>query len=264
MHMLRNALKVLPLLAFAAAAHAQTAGTISFSANKTSATGSLAPVLTWSTSPVASSCKASGGWSGTKFASGSETLPTITANASYTLTCYWGGGAADVTWTKPTKNTDGSTLTDLAGYKVHFGNSTSALTQTKTINDPAATSTTISALGSGTWYFSVRAVNSQQAESPDSNVAQKTISSASAAKTVAVTITPASTTSLKTVSTAVYDVLYTGGKRQVGQRVGNVALGVACNPQYPTNTNYYPVVRSAVTFTRTSRSNTVVVRCALQ
>jgi len=132
MHMLRNALKVLPLLAFAAAAHAQTAGTISFSANKTSATGSLAPVLTWSTSPVASSCKASGGWSGTKFASGSETLPTITANASYTLTCYWGGGAADVTWTKPTKNTDGSTLTDLAGYKVHFGNSTSALTQTKT------------------------------------------------------------------------------------------------------------------------------------
>jgi len=269
MHMLRNALKVLPLLAFAAAAHAQTAGTINFSANQTSATGSLAPVLTWSTSPVATSCTASGGWSGTKFASGSETLPTITASASYTLTCVWGGGSANVSWAIPTKNTDGSTLTDLAGFKVRFGTSASALTQTQSVNNPSATSTTVPALSTGTWYFSVRAVNSSQVESGDSNVAQKTISSASAAKTVAITITPSTTpppptTSLKTVGTTVYDVLYTGGTRQLGRQVGTVALGVACNPKYPTNTNYYPVVRSLVKFTRTSRSNTVVARCALK
>jgi len=267
MHMLRNALKVLPLLAFAAAAHAQTAGTISFSANKTSATGSLVPVLTWSTSPVATSCTASGSWSGTKFASGSETLPTITANASYTLTCYWGGGSAKVSWAIPTKNTDGSTLSNLAGYKVRFGTSASALTQTQSVNSPSATSTTVPALSTGTWYFSVRAVNSNQVESGDSNVAQKTISSASAAKTVAITITPGTpppTKTLKTVGTTVYDVLYTAGTRQLGRQVGTVALGVACNPQYPTNTNYYPVLRSLVKFTRTSRSNTVVARCALQ
>ena len=268
MHMLRNALKVLPLLAFAAAAHAQTAGTISFSANKTSATGSLAPVLTWSTTPVATSCTASGSWSGTKFASGSETLPTITANASYTLTCYWGGGSANVSWSIPTKNTDGSTLTDLAGFKVRFGTSASALTQTQSVNNPSATSATVPALSTGPWSVSVRAVNSSQVESANSNVAQKTINSASAAKTVAITITPSTTppptTSLKTVATTVYDVLYTKGTRQLGRQVGTVALNVNCNPQYPTNTNYYPVSRSLVKFTRTSRSNTVVARCALK
>jgi hypothetical protein len=261
--MFRNALKVLSLLALAAAAHAQTAGTISFSANKTSATGSLTPVLTWSTSPVATSCTASGGWSGTKFASGTETLPTITANASYTLTCYWGGGTAKISWTVPTKNTDGSALTNLAGYKVRFGTSATALTRTQSVTSPTATSTTIPSLGTGTWYFAVNAVNSNQVESANSNVAQKTVSSASAAKTVAITVTP-TTQKLVTVGTAVYDVLYTQGTRQLGRQVGTVALGVSCNPQYPTNTNYYPVLRSLVKFTLTSRSNTVVARCALR
>jgi len=264
MHMFRNALKVLSLLALAATAHAQTAGTINFSANKTSATGSLTPVLTWSTTPVATSCTASGSWSGTKFASGSETLPTITANASYTLTCYWGGGSANVSWTAPTRNSDGSALTNLAGYKVRYGTSATALNQTKSITSPTATNTTISALGTGTWYFAVNSVNSNQVESAASNVAQKTISSASAAKTVAITVTPTSTQKLVTVGTAVYDVLYTKGTRQLGRQVGTVALGVSCNPQYPTNTNYFPVLRSLVKFTRTSRSNTVVARCALK
>ena len=104
-------------------AQAQTAGTITFTAKQASATGSLAPVLTWSTTPVASSCTAGGAWSGTKFASGTETLATITASKSYTLTCVWGNGSASLNWTAPTKNTDGTSLTDLAGYKVVFGSS---------------------------------------------------------------------------------------------------------------------------------------------
>src|SRR5678815_2204382 len=85
MHRLSNAFRALPLLLLGTFAHAQTAGTITFTANKTSATGSLTPVLTWSTTPVASSCTASGAWSGTKFASGSQTLATITTSKSYTV-----------------------------------------------------------------------------------------------------------------------------------------------------------------------------------
>ncbi|HET7809984.1 MAG TPA: fibronectin type III domain-containing protein [Steroidobacteraceae bacterium] len=260
--MLRNALKVLPLLALCAAAHAQTAGTVTLTANKTSASGSLVPVLTWSTSPVATSCTASGGWSGTKFASGSETLPKITASKSYTLTCSWGNGTANVSWTIPTTNTDGSKLTDLKGFNVHFGTSKSALTQSLAVNSATATSATVPALASGTWYFSVRAVNSKGIESLDSNIASKTISAATAAKTVSITITPTTTKKLVTTGTTVYDVLYTKGTRQLGRTVGTVALGVACNPDYPTNTNYFPVLRSLVKFTRESRSNTVVARCA--
>ena len=263
MHKSRYALFALPLMLLAAAAQAQTAGTINLSANQTSASGSLVPVLTWSTTPVATSCSASGGWSGTKFASGSETLARISANASYTLTCTWGGGSATINWTKPTTNSDGSALTDLASYKVVFGNSSSALNQSKAVSSPTATSTTISALASGTWYFSVRAVNSQQVESANSNIAQKVISSASAARTVAISITP-TTTTLQTVGTTVYDVVYSNNQRLLGRQVGTVALGVACNSQWPTNTNYFPVLRSKVTFTRTSRTNTVVARCAMR
>jgi hypothetical protein len=180
------------------------------------------------------------------------------------LTCSWGNGSAKISWVIPTTNTDGSKLTDLAGFNVHFGTSQSALSQVLAVTSPTATSATVPALASGTWYFSVRAVNSNKVESSDSNVAQKTISSASAAKTVAITITPTTTTKLVTVGTTVYDVLYTGGTRQLGRAVGTVALGVSCNPQYPTNTNYYPVLRSLVRFTQTSRSNTVVARCALK
>src|SRR5213076_1330508 len=92
------------------------AQTVSLSANKTSATGSLTPVLTWSTNPVASSCAASGGWSGTKAASGSQTLTAISASTNYTLTCTWATGSSTVSWVAPTTNTDGSSLTNLAGF----------------------------------------------------------------------------------------------------------------------------------------------------
>src|SRR6185369_8184211 len=102
----------------AGAVQAQTAGVVTLRANATSATGSIVPVLTWSTNPVATSCRASGGWSGNKSASGSETLARINATTNYTLTCSWGSGSTRVSWTAPTTNTDGSPLTDLAGFRV--------------------------------------------------------------------------------------------------------------------------------------------------
>ena len=74
---MKNTRTVLFVLFLAAgAAQAQTAGTVTLRANPTSATGSIVPVLTWSTNPVATSCTASGGWSGTKAASGTQTLAT--------------------------------------------------------------------------------------------------------------------------------------------------------------------------------------------
>ena len=76
------------------AAHAQTAGVVNLQANQTSGTGSMTPVLTWSTNPAAVSCTAGGGWSGTRAASGTQTLPAISATTNYTLTCNWGGNTA--------------------------------------------------------------------------------------------------------------------------------------------------------------------------
>lgn len=250
------------LILSATAAHAQTAGTITFTANTTSGTGSVTPVLTWSTSPVASSCTAGGSWSGNKFASGTETLAAITATRTFSLNCTWGNGTATINWTRPTTNTDGSALTNLSGFKVLYGTSASALTNVKQVTGATATSTTISALQTGTWYFTVRAVNSNGVESGNSSVVQKSITGASASKSLTITVNPATTPTLKTTGTRVYDILYQNGGRVLGREVGRVPLGTPCNKNYPVPTNYYPVPRTSVTFSRTSRSNTVVARCA--
>jgi serine protease len=183
------------LFLFAAgAAQAQTAGVVTLQANQTSATGSLTPVLTWSTNPVAQSCTASGGWSGTKANYGTQTLSSISASTNYTLTCTWGNGSANVTWVAPTTNTDGSALANLAGFKVYYGTTSTSLTSSITVDDMTRRSATISPLAPGTWYVAVRAYNTSNAESANSNVATRVVTGATAAKTVAITINSNPTT----------------------------------------------------------------------
>jgi hypothetical protein len=254
-------------------AEAQTAGVVTLTANRTSATGSLAPVLTWSTNPVATSCRASGGWSGTKAASGSQTQTTINASTNYTLTCSWGTGSSSVSWTAPTANTDGSTLTNLAGFRVYYGTSSTALSSSTTVSDVTRRSATVSSLAPGTWYFAVRAFNTAGVESANSNVATKTVSGASAARTVSITITSPTpvpppptppTGTLRTTSVDVYDVLQqSNGTWAPRAIVGRIALGRTCSTAFTANGGYYQITKSDVTRNSTSPwSNIFVARCA--
>lgn len=84
-------------------------------------------------------------------------------------------GSATLTWVAPTENTDGTPLTDLAGYYIHYGTNAAALTQS--ISVPSATTTTyeISSLAPGTYYFEIIAYTSLGTQSAPSNVASKTI-----------------------------------------------------------------------------------------
>jgi hypothetical protein len=266
---MKNATLTILLFLAASAAQAQTAGVVTLRANATSATGSMAPVLTWSTSPTATSCSASGGWSGTKAASGSQTLATITASTNYTLTCTWSSGSARVRWTVPTTNTDGSALRNLAAFRVYYGTSTSSLTQVREINDISSSVATISPLGAGTWYFKVRAVNANQVESTDSNLASKVITSASSAGSVAITINgtptptppPPTTPTRRTIATPVYDVIRgSNGRWTLGRVVGTVAIGKPCRTYYLTG-DYYGVLTGLVRITRTPRGTTLVAHC---
>ena len=84
-------------------------------------------------------------------------------------------GSADVSWTPPTSNTNGSTLTDLAGYNIYYGPSASSPTQKVQITNIGLTNSVIGGLTAGTWYFAVRASTSGGAESSLSTVASKTI-----------------------------------------------------------------------------------------
>jgi hypothetical protein len=85
------------------------------------------------------------------------------------------GDGAALSWSAPTSNTDGSTLTNLAGYRIAYGTSANALTQTIQVANPSVTNYTISNLSPGTYYFSVRAYTAQGTESAGSNVSSKVV-----------------------------------------------------------------------------------------
>ncbi|HUG98464.1 MAG TPA: putative Ig domain-containing protein [Gammaproteobacteria bacterium] len=87
-----------------------------------------------------------------------------------------GDAAATLSWTPPTEREDGSALTDLAGYSIHYGNSPDALTQTIVIDTAGLSSYVVEGLSSGSWYFGMKAVDTQGYESSLSAVVSKTIS----------------------------------------------------------------------------------------
>lgn len=84
-------------------------------------------------------------------------------------------GSAAVSWTPPTRNTDGSTLTNLAGYRIVYGTSASALTKTVQVSNPGISSYVIENLTAGTWYFAVKSYTSVGNESALSNVASRSV-----------------------------------------------------------------------------------------
>jgi hypothetical protein len=100
----------------------------------------------------------------------SVSLPTFSITVSAPV-----NGNATLSWTPPTQNTDGTTLSNLAGFRIQYGSSATALTQTVQIANPGVATYLLTGLSSGTWYFSVRAYSSSGAESANSNVVSKTI-----------------------------------------------------------------------------------------
>lgn len=176
--MLARSLFGVLLACMAGLAFAQTP-TISFTVETAAATaGQVTPKLTWSTTPAAGNCTASGdtAWTGTKAASGTVTLAAITPPKSYTLRCTWPGDtSARISWTAPTKNTDDTPLTNLAGYSVHWGTSATALTQSANVASPTTLFYQLTNLTPGTWFFGARAINAAGGISAMSNVASKVI-----------------------------------------------------------------------------------------
>jgi len=86
-----------------------------------------------------------------------------------------GSGSATLSWTAPTRNTDGSTLSNLAGYRIVYGTSSSSLSRTIQVTNPGLTTYVVQNLSPGTYYFAVRSYSSTGVESSNSSVASKTI-----------------------------------------------------------------------------------------
>lgn len=84
-------------------------------------------------------------------------------------------GTATLSWSAPTQNTDGSALTDLAGYRVYHGTSPDALNDVVQLSTAGATTYSFSQLATGTHYFAVSAYTASGVESALSGVGSKTI-----------------------------------------------------------------------------------------
>jgi hypothetical protein len=82
--------------------------------------------------------------------------------------------AVRVSWTPPTTNTDGTLLTNLAGYRIYYGTSPTALGVVLEIPNASLNAYMVENLTPGTWYFAVTAYTSTGRESVHSNVASKT------------------------------------------------------------------------------------------
>src|SRR5262245_34494902 len=70
-----------------------------------------------------------------------------------------GTGVASLQWGVPVSKVDGSPLDDLAGYRICYGRDPEDLDHSIFLANPSQTTFEFSTLGSGTWYFSVIAIN---------------------------------------------------------------------------------------------------------
>jgi hypothetical protein len=103
---------------------------------------------------------------------GSASLPAYAITVSSGSTS---NGSATLSWTPPTQNTNGTTLTNLAGYRIYYGKSSGSMTQKITVANPGTARYVVDGLAAGTWYFNVRAYTTAGIESTGSNTATKTV-----------------------------------------------------------------------------------------
>jgi len=74
-------------------------------------------------------------------------------------------GSATVFWSAPSTNADGSMLTDLAGFRVHYGRVSQSYSNVVEIGDSAQSAVLIDELEPGTYFFAVTALDQAGNES---------------------------------------------------------------------------------------------------
>jgi len=99
-------------------------------------------------------------------------LSTVPAGTSATNK---GSSTATLSWQAPTTNTDGAALTDLSGYRIYYGTDAEELSERVQLTSVGLQTYMIDGLGTGTWYFAIKAVTTTGVESALSDIVSKTI-----------------------------------------------------------------------------------------
>jgi hypothetical protein len=123
------------------------------------------------------------GASGTGAATSTSTPPTTVADTAPSggSTSTTGSGSTTTTapptspdssaavtlaWVAPTENSNGTPITNLAGYKIHYGTASQDYTQVVSVSNPSLSRYVLDSLPSGTYFFAITAFNAQGVESP--------------------------------------------------------------------------------------------------
>ena len=126
--------------------------TAATSTTSTSTTGSNPPTAADSGTSTSGSSNTSG--STTSGSTGSTTPTTPVTGTSVTLG-----------WVAPTENSNGLPITDLAGYKIHYGTASENYTKVVAVSNPSISRYVMDSLESGTYFFAITAYNSKGIES---------------------------------------------------------------------------------------------------
>lgn len=160
---------------------------VTLSVSPTSSNTPVAPTVTW-TAQGASTCTASGGWSGAKAPAGTETVAVVNKKTDFTLTCISPTGPATLSWTVPLLFSDGTPLQLITGYQVMIGPDANTLSRGPVL-PPTPTTNVVIQAPPGKQFFTLRTetkVNGADIEGPDSTASSKTVVSDSGAATVSV------------------------------------------------------------------------------
>lgn len=82
-------------------------------------------------------------------------------------------GTATVSWTAPAADING--MSNVAGYRIHYGSAAGSLNHVMNVDNAAAASFTVGDLAPGVWYFAVTDYDADKIESALSGVVQVTI-----------------------------------------------------------------------------------------
>ena len=141
--------------------------------------------LSWQ-SANASNCTAGSGWSGSRATSGNANVGPLNQATTFRLTCDGAGGSAvamisvrvndsvTLNWQAPAQNVDGTPLTDLAGYRIYYGQQSRNYSESVPINGTSRTDYSLN-LSSGDYYFAMTAIDADGNESGYSNEVLKTV-----------------------------------------------------------------------------------------
>ena len=168
---------------------------VSFSVTPANGPSPLTPTATWS-STGASTCNATANpanlnWLGDVALSGTKTLSPITADEVFTITCSGANdNVATIGWIAPTKNTDGTALTDLAGFRV-YEIFPSGPVLTADLNSSTAVSLRVLPLAAGlhTFYVTAYKTGGTGESDPSNSGAKAIVAPETTVKSASVTVT---------------------------------------------------------------------------